>query len=365
MKKWPFVLFFLLALVGVRLIWTRGHPHEEPAPAGTDTRAEARYSLDDLGATDPLTRAQAARWMAQAPPGEEGRPPVAALLPVLMERLHKEHNEHVRPEVSWALSKSGVSTAAPLLDELHRQNRRTRMEAAAWFGLALPTTAAFGYQLAEEQQDTQQFVLAVGSALGQMKQEVLPILLEALKDPDGGFVKAGAAIGLAYMGPRAADAVPGLMEWLKLDDDMVAGPICHALGQIGRPAIADLRRSLKDPNPRVRANAALALAVAVEGRRFSTDLGQLNAPELEYERRQAKKEALPELKAALNDADPRVRLYVALALQDQGDQEQAATIPVLRELNSNSDPFIRQTSAEILRRIDISKQDTGARSPRK
>jgi HEAT repeat protein len=184
-----------------------------------------------------------------------------------------------------------------------------------------------------------------------MGKAVTPQLVEALRDRDGGAIHAAVAFALGIQGPAAAEAVPALIECLKEENEDIAGVVCFALGQIGRPTVPGLRAALKDSNPTVRANAAWALAWGTDEKRMALTLSFRNLAELEYDAVEAKKAARPDLLAALKDMSPRVRLYAVLALQQIGP-EPHKTVPVLVDLVKGRDASIRDMAGDILLKLD-------------
>jgi len=102
--------------------------------------------------------------------------------------------------------------------------------------VALPTTAGEATQI------------AAADALGRIGQPAVPALSEALADPDA-VVRLQACRALAYMGAKAAPAVPQLVKRLYLDsEEAVRLQAARALGQIGedaKPAVPPLMEMLK------------------------------------------------------------------------------------------------------------------------
>jgi HEAT repeat protein len=93
--------------------------------------------------------------------------------------------------------------------------------------------------------------------------------LQALKDTDW-QVRTAAAVALEEMGPRAAKAVPVLIQTLEQDKrEEVRRAAAEALGSI-RPATVDatsaLTRAVEDPSAYVRWAAARALSAITERR---------------------------------------------------------------------------------------------------
>jgi len=93
--------------------------------------------------------------------------------------------------------------------------------------------------------------------IGQYK-ELVPALLDALADTDGG-VRQLAAATLVKIG---TDAVPPLVEALKSKDREKRANAAYVLGQLGeqaQEALPALARTLKDEDKEVRRRAAYAL----------------------------------------------------------------------------------------------------------
>ena len=88
----------------------------------------------------------------------------------------------------------------------------------------------------------------------------MPDLVIAFSDVDP-FVRAWAAQAVGYIGPRAAGAVPALIELLN-GDAASRGSACMALGEIGaaaESALPALRAALTDPDESVRRFAVEAI----------------------------------------------------------------------------------------------------------
>lgn len=98
---------------------------------------------------------------------------------------------------------------------------------------------------------------------GQYK-DVVPALLDALADPDGG-VRQLAAATLVKIGP---DAMPPLTEALKAKDREKRANAAYVLGHLGdaaQEALPALAKALKDEDTEVRRRAAFALHNIVRG----------------------------------------------------------------------------------------------------
>jgi HEAT repeat protein len=98
-------------------------------------------------------------------------------------------------------------------------------------------------------------------ALGQMGEEVVPRLTEALKDTDN-RIRMGAADALGRIGPLAKDALPALDEALRDSDKNVRRHAAFALGVVDpedKSVLPTLMEALKDTEREVRRQAAIAL----------------------------------------------------------------------------------------------------------
>jgi HEAT repeat protein len=116
-------------------------------------------------------------------------------------------------------------------------------------------------------------------------------LIQALQDVDAA-VRQCAALGLREQ--PSAEALPALATAMADDDPLVSRLAADAMAACGPPAVAHLDRALHSEHPRVRIEAARALA-------------GLRDPS-----------ALPALYAALRDPTPLVEHWVILGLQALG-----------------------------------------------
>jgi HEAT repeat protein len=349
MKKWPLAFLLVPLLVGLRFYLTKGRDESAP-PSTVPASSTPTITLDDLRHPDPERREKAIRALGHGHLGPDGRPPAAETVPLLVELLRTDRR--VRDASIWSLGRMGPEAVPLLVEALREENRLMVQWAAAVFAVDRLGPAALPPVLLIPRAEEQLFERAVGSALGQMGKAITPQLVEALHDREGGAVRAATALALGILGPEAAEGVPALIEFLNEDNDDVSGAICFALGQIGRPAVPRLRVALKDANPTVRANAAAALTWGVDRKRMALTLSFRNLAELEYDTREAKKSALPELFAALEDMNPRVRFFAALAIQDLDPESQRKTVPVLVGLVRGNDLWLRERAGDILLQID-------------
>jgi len=163
-------------------------------------------------------------------------------------------------------------------------------------------------------------------------EQVVPVLIEALKD---GTVGWQVPLVLAAMGPKAGQAVPGLIEALKRE--RVSRPLrsppssAFALGQIGPVAVPELRKILRDERPFVRTSAAIALGFIGSGAH----------------------PAVPALIPLLKDKDLEVRQASALSLGAIAPQTKELA-PALAELTHDEDIFVSSAAASALKILTTS-----------
>lgn len=174
----------------------------------------------------------------------------------------------VRCNVAWALGRIGTETATLLRKALRDPEPIVQRDAAA--SLASFPAADIRPALAELsrtcQVDNSEVRRATLRALQKVvgpdtKQEAIPIGL-ALRDEDE-EVRRFAALALAQIGgPESKPALPILQTTLRHPEAALRLQAAAGLGQLGEdalPAVGDLLRLLDDPDPRLRAQAAMSL----------------------------------------------------------------------------------------------------------
>jgi HEAT repeat protein len=162
-----------------------------------------------------------------------------------------------------------------------------------------------------------------GLALG----DDLAVLLKSLKHSDA-EVRRSAAVALESFGAEAAAAVPVLVQALDDPDGSTQVAAARTLGQMGAAALPGLLEALRKPEKFVRREAIWALV----------RMGS------------AAKKAVPALAEALRDSDPRVRLGAAQALGAIGPDASAA-IPSLIECLKDSNLIFCRLAAQALTRL--------------
>jgi HEAT repeat protein len=165
-----------------------------------------------------------------------------------------------------------------------------------------------------------------GAAEERLARKALPVLSEALGDPDRS-VREAALWWLAEIGPRAGAAVPVLARELDCDPLCMDGTLAlNLLKKLGPAAVPALTALLRHPEPFVRAAAARSL-------------GEFGP---------AAEAALPALLAAARAADGKGRAEALVALgglRNQADN----VVPTLRD--ALRDPETRRAAMHGLRRL--------------
>jgi HEAT repeat protein len=142
----------------------------------------------------------------------------------------------------------------------------------------------------------------LAAPLGRLPDAVAGLARLLLCDPDEG-VRMAVATALTRYGPRAAAAVPALREAVGSGSDVeLRVAVIQALEAIGTdavPALPALVPALRDPDPRVREEAARVLGRFGRHSRF----------------------ALPALRDALEDRDNMVRKAISEAILNIGGVE--------------------------------------------
>jgi HEAT repeat protein len=182
------------------------------------------------------------------------------------------------------------------------------------------------------------------SALAFFGASAVPVLTEALRDPDV-QVRVGAARSLGQVGPSAGDAVTALARTLRDPDSRVRFDTAVALGRIGsgaRDAVGALGRALNDPAPEVRVGAAMGLGgmgaaaqemvpALAEALRAGNAVLRISAASALGNIGPGARSAVPALLAALRDSNTSVRTTAAAALGSIGPSAREA-VPELRRL---------------------------------
>ncbi len=194
------------------------------------------------------------------------------------------------------------------------------------------TTAEVITQLEQLSNKNRQSRLSAVKTLKKIGSTAIPVLIEALNDPDIN-IRKNAAFALGSMGAEAIEAVPALLAALKDADQSLRMDVAVALRHIGPTstevlefAIADLTNTLTDENPQVRQGAAFGLGI----------LSQEAAS------------AVPHLIATLKDSDEEVQIAAAIALKRIGQ----AAVPALTAALNDEQMSVRAKAAFALGKIN-------------
>ncbi len=265
-----------------------------------------------------------------------------------------------RAMAAAALSKLGESRAAPglvrLLEEIQDVEnvpvRVAALDAARRLGPAVAAAVPVlrrvllsdGDQVPSGRPVQQRAAAALGE-IGAAAHVALPDLIAALQDPE---VIYGAAAALARWGDAAVPAVPALCAEFERPLPSQRRAIAEALGAIGpaaEAAVPALEGRLSDEDGIVRAHAALALwritgqaeapvralVRILEGFRTKQESGPARTTAAEHLALigPPAREAMPELRAALESPSHWMEVYAARALWRVGGEAEAA-LPALR-----------------------------------
>jgi len=289
---------------------------------------------DQLTARDVNVRREAAYQLSQR--GVAAKPALPALLKAL-----NDDDKQVWSSVMAAIAAMGpeANEAIPvLLERIDGRKGVGRRERDISFGV--PRTA---------------YVL---SRLG---PAAIPPLINALGEKDLGL-RLAAAEALGSMGPAAHDAIPALVKNLGDDQDSVRDKTAQALGLIGPAAGPALVTALQNPGPRIRAEAAAALAqMQPPYHDGAKDVEQVAAKETDPAVRTALFAALPKVGVApekcvalilpaITDENDALRHAALNALLSSPAVRQAA-VPKLLPLLKDANPATREKAVRALGRI--------------
>ncbi len=188
------------------------------------------------------------------------------------------------------------------------------------------------------------FQFSVFDALGDGGAAAVPFLAQ-LAHSDDPMRQRVAFQALGRIGLHEPAAWPILINGLK---SAGADAAQSALANIGAPIVPLLRKSLEDPDPRIRAGAAAALVSMASVTRMIGKLPPLSLPPtLAFAALSVLETAKPDLTEALHDPNSNVRSQAAVALASI-DPADTRTLPVLVALIGSSDPALRITALRTL-----------------
>jgi HEAT repeat protein len=214
----------------------------------------------------------------------------------------------------------------------------------------------------------------LASAPGHATADELDALIQQLQSPEP-FARLGAAGKIMELGPKAAAAVPALIEALKCErmdilfemPQIAAGrsQFADALAKIGEQATADLLRSIQDDNGLVRVWSARAL-YRLDRERFRARVVPILTEALEQETEVASdaatvleqmgEDAVSAISALIRQLEHRefaVRCNAAHALTAAVKPGQVDSLLTALQ---NSNPLVRVGAAFALQRVDAASE---------
>lgn len=267
MVKTLLALIVAAALLVVGVIWYY-EPDRVMRAVGRSTVEEEPADdawLDHLYSQNTRDAAEAVRHVEML--GEKAVPIIQATL---------ENTGSDREHRKAALKASGIlgEVAAPAIPLVATELTRPELTAEAAVALSFMGRQAFAPlrdALASDDPIVRREALR---SIGKLKERapldtnaVLPLLLDALKDPDSG-VRSVAATYLGIIHEGADKAVPALIEALRDPDVEVRRASAEALGSFGAEAesgLPALRKASSDKDPDVAREAGLAI-VKLQGK---------------------------------------------------------------------------------------------------
>jgi HEAT repeat protein len=278
---------------------------------------DAPRLIDAVKEHDTITRGLAIRALGDM----KGQP---TAIRAVTEALH-DGTPRVRIEAAEALGRMGPGgkTAVPaLLEALQDEGHAAEDELTASEG-------PFMWKPKAVREAAARALLDLGSeGEDRLVRDGLPILLAGLKSTDFD-VREGSAKALSLLGPKAANAIPALVQAVEENGDQFQLAAVIALPDIGPEAVPGLVRLLGHPNPKVRWQAVSclggirprskplleALCRALGDRDSSV---RQEAAEVLEQMPFPTPDAIPALRVALKDEDPKVALAAANALRKGG-----------------------------------------------
>jgi HEAT repeat protein len=232
---------------------------------------EARPAVRDLAAAlsdpDELIRIYAAEALGSI--GKEAADAVAQLKDALGDR--EVLVRHFAAAALGSIGPDAKAAVVPLRDLLNDRDPVIRYQAAMALGLVGPEASAAFLELKRAlKREKNRFALTgIAEGLGGLRESALGAvqdLREVMLDRQADVsVRASAARGLGYIGPKVVEGADALVDDLKkalADDEQVSSNAAGALGEMGdeaRTAIRDLAAALKGGSDEVRADAGEAI----------------------------------------------------------------------------------------------------------
>jgi HEAT repeat protein len=330
--------------------------------------------------------------------GPDAATAIPDLILVLADKNDK--NERIAEEVSIALGRIGNSAVDPLIAATAHADSSVRARAATSLGsLSAPTDLVHQAVLKCARDQAPEVRAAAVESLSKFKlsdDALLPIVKENVRNNDervrlavvnllverpallatmapelGSLLSAKneaiARHAAFLLGKSGASAVPVLLGGLRHPAGPVE-PIADALGQIGRPAVEPLTQAVKDPEPRVRRGAALALGqirpvpkgnlqtLAVGLRDPDRDVRAAFLTAIGYLGPRAS-EAVPAVRSMLRDESPAIRAQAIDVLSQAAPRDEHLLGDVIAVLKNDVDPRVVRQAIETTRSLGPGGRD--------
>ncbi len=194
--------------------------------------------------------------------------------------------------------------------------------------------------------------------------ELESLFVNALKDTDP-YVRRSAAFGLGCLARKSETTRAALDRALSDDISIVRQNAIWALVQFHDAALPSFAKGLRDSESNVKRESANALLQVGDGDKVHDILKDLLplCRDNDRETRRAAlnvlvrivdpgdKQAIPNLRWALDDRDPEIRRNAALALTNIGGAETAVALDALLETAKNDDLELRRQAVIAIRNI--------------
>jgi HEAT repeat protein len=245
--------------------------HTAPKPRGDLGRVPSMGDwIKQLDDQDQWVRIQAAQALGTM--GPRAKPAIPALIRTLTSRLPLTQPyiggictdwDNAPGKAREALVRIGPAAIPALREALRHEDRLVRVN-AAWALWELDKRADVVVPVLKEAfYDKHLYIIdeciradaavALGNIGTELPEQILPILLKAIEDED---IVLGAMKSLRVMGPEVKEAVAKLIAALIDKRKGIGNSARLQLGELGSAAVPQLLIALTDKNPSMRARAA-------------------------------------------------------------------------------------------------------------
>ena len=186
-------------------------------------------------------------------------------------------------------------------------------------------------------------------AAGKIGEKGLPILKEALADPDR-YVRAETALAVVGIGEKG---LPILEQAIKDSNYSVQKKAIQATGKIGEKGLPILKQALKDPDSIVQKKAVKAMlgtgekGLPILKQALKDSNHSVQKREIILAAGQAGEKSLPFLEHTIKDSDPYVRENTAFAVIGIGEKG----LPILEQALKDSNSYVQEEAASTVRTI--------------